>query len=65
MEGLGFRQIERLMHVSHVSVINWVKKAAEELRRVEEEKKVEKEIEVLELDEMCISFKKMYGYGQQ
>ena len=42
MEGLGFRQIERLMHVSHVSVINWVKKAAEELRRVEEEKKSEK-----------------------
>ena len=65
MEGLGFRQIERLMHVSHVSVINWVKKAAEELRRVEKEKKVEKEIKVLELDEMCISFKKMYGYGQQ
>ena len=48
MEVLGFRQIERLMHVSHVSVINWVKKAAEELRRVEEEKKSEKEIEVLE-----------------
>jgi len=31
-----FREIERLMHVSHVSVINWVKKSAEELRRVEE-----------------------------
>ena len=38
-EGLGFRQIERLMNVSHVSVINWVKKAAEKLRRVEEEKR--------------------------
>ena len=57
-EGLGFRQIERLMHVSHVTVINWVKKAAEEIRRIEEEKKVEKEIEVIELDEMCISLKK-------
>ena len=33
--------------------------------RVEEEKKVEKEIEVLELDEMCISFKKTSGYGLQ
>ena len=62
---MGFRQIERLMHVSHVSVINWVKKAAEELRRVEKEKKVEKEIKVLELDEMCVSFKKTSGYGQQ
>ena len=58
MERLEFRQIERLMHVSHVTVINWVRKAAEELRRVEEEKKIEKEIEVLELDEMCISLKK-------
>ena len=46
------------MHISHVSVIDSVKKAAKELRRVEEEKKVEKEIEVLELDEMCISLKK-------
>ena len=66
-EGLGFRQIERLMHVSHVSVINWVKKAAKELRKVEEEKsnKKETEIEVIELDEMCISFKKTSGYGQQ
>ena len=61
----GFRQIERLMNVSHVSVIDSVKKAAEELRRVEEEKKSEKEIEVLELDEMCISLKKTYGCGQQ
>ena len=65
MEGLGFRQIERLMNVSHVSVINWVQKAAEEWRRVEKEKKVEKEIEVLELDEMCVSLKKTFGYGQQ
>ena len=53
------------MHISHISVINWVKKAAEELRRVEKEKKVVKEIKVLELDEMCISFKKTSGYGQQ
>ena len=36
-EGLGFIQIERVMHVSHVSVINWVKKAAKELRKVEKE----------------------------
>ena len=39
-------------------------------RRVKEIRKIkkiekEKEIEVLELDEMCISFKKTFGYGQQ
>ena len=47
------------MHVSYVTVINWVKKAAEELRRVEEEKS-EKEIEVLELDEMYYKFKNIW-----
>ena len=26
LEGIGFRRIERLLKVSHVSVINWVKK---------------------------------------
>ena len=33
LEGNGFRRIERLLHVSHVSVINWVKKAADEIRK--------------------------------
>ena len=33
LEWNGFRRIERLMHVSHVSVINWVKKAAEGIRK--------------------------------
>ena len=27
-EGIGFKGIERLLKVSHVSVINWVRKAA-------------------------------------
>ncbi|MBC6409120.1 MAG: IS1 family transposase [Ekhidna sp.] len=30
MEGLGFRSIERTVGVSHVSVINWVKKYGKE-----------------------------------
>ena len=33
LEGIGFRRIERLLGVSHVSVINWVKKAAEKLKK--------------------------------
>ena len=28
-------------------------------------KKIEKETEVIELDEMCISFKKTSGYGKR
>ena len=63
MEGMGFRRIERLLHVSHVSVINWVKKAAKKI--CENECKKETRSDIIELDEMCISFKKTSGYGQQ
>ena len=63
MERMGFRRIERLLHVSHVSVINWVKKAAKKIR--ENECKKETRSDIIELDEMCISFKKTSGYGQQ
>ena len=31
LEGLGFRSIERILGVSHVSVINWVKQAGLEV----------------------------------
>ena len=63
MEGIGFRRIERLLHVSHVSVINWVRKAAKKIRDNESKEKVKTDI--LELDEMCISFKKTSGCGRQ
>ena len=56
LEGNGFRRIERLMHVSHVSVINWVKKAAEGIRKSRKFK--QKKTNIFELDEMCINFKK-------
>ena len=29
LEGISFRKIEKLLGVSHVSIINWVKKAIE------------------------------------
>ncbi|MFT4204812.1 MAG: IS1 family transposase [Chitinophagaceae bacterium] len=48
LEGLGFNSIGRILKVSHVSVMNWVKKygkQAEELRS-------EKAVEVAEMDEM-------------
>ena len=64
MEGIGFRRIERLLHVSHVSVINWVRKAANQIRK-DEKIKTPIKTDVLELDEMCINFKKTFGSGQQ
>ena len=64
LEGIGFRRIERLLHVSHVSVINWVRKAASQIRK-DEKVKTPIKTDVLELDEMCINFKKTFGSGQR
>ena len=50
LEGNGFRRIERILKVSHVSVINWVKNAGAKLDEIP--KKYGK-VEVLELDELC------------
>ena len=55
LEGNGFRRIERLMGVSHVSVINWVKQFASKFKNIP--KKCEK-VDIIELDEMCVSSKK-------
>ena len=32
-EGNGFRRIERLIHVSHMSVINWVRQLASKIQK--------------------------------
>ncbi|WP_321428801.1 IS1 family transposase [uncultured Methanolobus sp.] len=48
LEGLGFRSIGRFLNVSHVTVQNWIKQFGSEL----EELKSQKEISVVELDEM-------------
>ena len=57
LEGLGYRRIERLLKISHASVINWVKKAACQIRK-DEKIKTSIRTDVLELDEMCINLKK-------
>lgn len=57
-EGIGFRRIERLLGMSHTSVINWVKKASEQIQEIIKERKTEEKVEVLELDEMCTILKK-------
>ena len=64
LEGIGFRRIERLLKVSHVSVINWVRKAACQIRK-DEKIKTPIKTDVIELDEMCINFKKTFGSGQR
>ena len=41
-----------------MSVINWVKKAAERIHKRRKFK--QKKTNILELDEMCVNFKKMW-----
>jgi transposase-like protein len=50
LEGLGFRSIERILGVSHVSVINWVKQAG--LAALAKTNSVTAEAEIIELDEL-------------
>ncbi len=49
LEGLGFRSIERILKVSNVSVLNWVKALG---KQVQEYRRPEKNIEIIELDEL-------------
>ena len=55
LEGNGFRRIERILKVSHVSVINCVKMAGAKLEKVPKE---DEKVEVLELDKLCVNKKK-------
>ena len=48
LEGLGFRSIGRFLNCSHVSVYNWIKAHGESIEPL----RSEKDIEVVELDEM-------------
>ena len=48
-EGLGFRSIGRVLEVSNVTVLNWIRSFGEEVRSLHSESK---EIEMVELDEM-------------
>ena len=62
LEGLGFHSIARLLNVSHVSVINWVKKYGAELSKIRNVKPVQ----VMELDEIHTyvrSKKTINGFG--
>ena len=49
--------IERILKVSHVSVINWVKKAGAKL---EEVPKKDEKVDVLERDELCVTLKNIW-----
>ncbi|KAA6341547.1 hypothetical protein EZS27_010664, partial [termite gut metagenome] len=63
LEGLGFRSIGRLLGVSNVSVLNWIRSFGKAVGELSSESR---EIEMVEVDEMhsCIGSKKTTaGYG--
>jgi transposase-like protein len=63
LEGLGFRSIGRILSVSNVSVLNWIKEFGKEVKDLQSN---DKTIEYAELDEMhsFIGNKKTtVGYG--
>lgn len=49
LEGLGFRSIGRILEVSNVSVLNWIKKFGKDVKELQS---VNDPIEYVELDEM-------------
>lgn len=50
MEGLGFRAIERLEGVSHVSVMKWVRKLGDKINQYKEAS--HEKVAIMELDEL-------------
>ena len=57
LEENGFRRKKRILKVSHVSVINWVKKPARNWRTF---LKKDEKVDVLELDELCVNLKNIW-----
>lgn len=54
LEGLGFSSIARFLKVSHVSVMNWIKKFGREVMQL----KSEHDVKVIEIDELHTYIKK-------
>jgi len=50
LEGMGFRAIERIIGVSHVTVMNWIRKYGKNLEPIRLDKTKEA---IVEVDELC------------
>lgn len=65
LEGLGFRAIERILGISHVTIIHWVKTYGKNLEfiRLEKRNKKAKIVEIDELSTFIAKKKQKFGYG--
>jgi transposase len=62
LEGLGFHSIARVLKVSHVSIIKWIKKFGSQIGEI----KNDNPVEIVEIDEMHTYVrqeKTINGYG--
>ena len=63
LEGMGFRGIERVMGISHVTVIYWVRKYGKDLSIIRKQDGACAEVEVDELHSYVGEKKTKYGSG--
>lgn len=63
LEGLGFRSISRVLGISHVTIINWIKKYGKDLEYIKIERDKEAIVEVDEIYSFVGSKKNEYGSG--
>ena len=49
LEGMGFRSIERILKVSNVTILNWIKSFG---KQIEEYRRTEGDLEIIEMDEL-------------
>jgi uncharacterized protein YjcR len=68
LENMGFRAIGRVLGVSNVAVLNWIRSAGEWIQtyHVQNKAKQRQPVEVIEMDEMWHfvgSKKRSYGFG--
>ena len=68
LEGVGFRQIERIMCISNVTVLYWVRDLAKRLKEYVAQNRKPRKVDIIELDELYTYVKKnptMFGSGLQ
>ena len=66
LENMGFRAIGRVLGVSNVSVLNWVRSTGKSIKQYHQEQGYPKKVRVMEFDEMWHfigSKKESYGFG--
>ena len=66
LEGMGLRSTGQVLDVHNVTILNWIRKAGEQVQAYHDAQKSPKRIEIIELDELWHFIgrkKENYGFG--